>query len=166
MAKKIPANIAKAVRPAFQRQIPWGRHKNEDVQLLHTGIGSLRRVLAAERMPQQLSSQEINRLAIEIRGNANHELGEAVFRKSNCVTCHAIGGAGGLIGPDLSSLGTSSPVETIINSILYPSNSIKEGYELQRVVKKDGSEIMGYLVSNGTSEIVMRDVAGKGVTDS
>ena len=109
-------------------------------------------------MPQQLASQEINRLAIEVRGSASQELGEAVFRKTNCASCHALGGAGGLIGPDLSSLGTSSPVETIINSILYPSKSIKEGYELQRVVKKDGTEMMGYLVSNGASEIVLRDV--------
>lgn len=64
------------------------------------------------------------------------------------------------MGPDLSSLGTSSPVETIISSILFPSQSIKEGYELQNVVKKDGSKMMGYLVSNASSEIVIRDMTG------
>nr|WP_146899374.1 PVC-type heme-binding CxxCH protein [Adhaeribacter aerolatus] len=163
MAKKIPANTAKAIRPAFQRQIPWGKQKNEEVLLMIKALEASGGFLPTERMPQQLSSQDINKLAVEIRGSANPDLGEAVFRKTNCTTCHAIGGAGGLNGPDLSSLGTSSPVETIINSILYPSNSIKEGYELQRVAKKDGSEMMGYLVSNGTSEIVMRDAAGKGV---
>jgi putative heme-binding domain-containing protein len=81
----------------------------------------------------------------------------------NCTTCHAIGGAGGRIGPDLSSLGTSSPAETIIRSVLYPNISIKEGYDLKRVVKKDGSELMGYLASDGASEIVIRDVTGKEV---
>ncbi|WP_317170128.1 PVC-type heme-binding CxxCH protein [Rhodocytophaga rosea] len=164
MAKKIPTPTAKAIRPSFDRQIPWGRNKNEDVQLMTQALEASGGVLPAQRMPQQLSKQDINRQAIEIRGNADYELGEAVFRKTNCVSCHAIGGAGGLIGPDLSSLGTSSPVETIINSVLYPSNSIKEGYELQKVVKKDGSELMGYLVSNGTSEIIMRDAGGKSVT--
>ncbi len=164
LAKKIPTSVAKAIRPTFQQQIPWGRHKNEDVQKMIQALETSGGFLPAERMPQQLSSQEINRLAIDIRGGATYAQGEAVFRKSNCVSCHAIGGAGGLIGPDLSSLGTSSPVETIINSILYPSNSIKEGYELQRAVKKDGSELMGYLVSNGNSEIVMRDATGKRIT--
>lgn len=53
--------------------------------------------LPAERMPQQLSNREINSLAIEINGSADHELGEAMFRKSNCASCHAIGGAGGLL---------------------------------------------------------------------
>jgi putative heme-binding domain-containing protein len=163
MAKKIPTPTAIAIRPSFQRQIPWGRHKNEDVQLMIQALEASGGILPAERMPQQLSSQDINRLAIDIKGKAKYELGEAVFRKTNCVSCHAIGGAGGLIGPDLSSLGTSSSVEAIINSVLYPSNSIKEGYELQRVVKKEGSELMGYLVSNGTSEIILRDAAGKSV---
>jgi putative heme-binding domain-containing protein len=61
-------------------------------------------------------------------------------------------------------LGTSSPAETIIKSILYPNASIKEGYELQRIVKKDKSEMLGYIISNGTAEIVMRDVTGSEVS--
>lgn len=163
MANKIPENIAKAVRPAFQRQIPWGRHKNDDVKLLIQALEASGGFLPAERMPQQLSVREINNLAIEIKGTADHNLGEGVFRKSNCVSCHAIGGAGGLMGPDLSSLGTSSSVEAIIRSMLFPAESIKEGYELQRVLKKDGSVMMGYMVSNGSSEIVLRDLSGKAV---
>jgi putative heme-binding domain-containing protein len=158
MAKKIPEDIAKAVRPAIERRI--GRHKNEDAKLLIQALEASGGFLPAERMPQQLSAREINSLAKEINTTADHDLGEAVFRKSNCVSCHAIGGAGGPMGPDLSSLGTSSPVETIISSILFPSQSIKEGYELQHVVKKDGSKMMGYLVSNASSEIVMRDMTG------
>lgn len=67
------------------------------------------------------------------------------------------------MGPDLSSLGTSSTVESIIRSMLFPAQSIKEGYELQHVVKKDGTQMMGYLVSDGASEIVIRDLTGKEV---
>ena len=164
MANKIPERIAKTVRPAFERQIPWGRHKNDDVRFLIQALEASGGFLPAERMPQQLSAREINNLAIEINGSANHELGETVFRKSNCVSCHAIGGAGGLMGPDLSSLGTSLTVENIIRSMLYPAESIKEGYELQRVTKKDGSYMSGYMVSNGASEVVIRDLSGKEVS--
>jgi putative heme-binding domain-containing protein len=162
-ARKIPAPVARAGRQVVERQVPWNRRGAEEVKLLRQALEASGGVLPAERMPQQLSSQDINSLAIQVNRTADPVRGEAVFRKSNCVSCHAIGGAGGLIGPDLSSLGTSSPVETIVNSILYPPKSIKEGYELQRVVKKDGSEMMGYLVSNGASEIVMRDVTGTSV---
>lgn len=164
ISKKIPENIARAVRPVFERQIPWGRHKSDDVMLMIKALEASGGFLPAERMPQQLSVWEINNLAIEILGSADYNLGESVFRKSNCVSCHAIGGAGGLMGPDLSSLGTSSTVEAIIRSMLFPAESIKEGYELQRIVKKDGSVMMGYMVSNGSSEIVLRDLSGKEVS--
>jgi putative heme-binding domain-containing protein len=164
MARKIPENVAKAVRPTFERQIPWGRHKNEDVQLLRKAFEAAGGFLPAERMPQQLSARQIGNLAVQIRGTADPELGEKLFRKANCGSCHALGGAGGLMGPDLSSLGTSSPVETIIESMLFPSQSIKEGYELQRVVKKEGNEMTGYLVTNGSSEIVLRDLTGNSVS--
>lgn len=117
-------------------------------------------------MPQELNDNQIAGLAKMVSEKADPEKGELIFRRADvsCTTCHAIGGAGGRIGPDLSSLGTSSPAETIIRSILYPSASIKEGYDLKRVVKKDGSEMMGYLASDGASDIVIRDVTGKEVS--
>lgn len=158
--KKIPVAIAKAARQAVQTQVRSGRQKDEDVVALKKALEATGGTLPVERMPQQLSDQEIANLAKDVRSTADADRGELIFRKSSCFTCHALGGAGGLIGPDLSSLGTSSPVETIIKSIIYPTVSIKEGYELQRIAKKDGSELLGYLVSNGNTEIVMRDVSG------
>ena len=158
--KKIPADMAKAVRMAVQIKVRAARQKDDDVMLLKKALEASGGALPAERMPQQLTSGEIEVLVRDIKATADADKGELIFRKTNCFTCHAIGGAGGLIGPDLSSLGTSSPVMTIIKSILYPNVSIKEGYELQRIAKKDGSELLGYLVSNGSTEIVMRDVTG------
>ncbi|MBC7759491.1 MAG: c-type cytochrome, partial [Phormidesmis sp. FL-bin-119] len=159
-SKKIPEKIAKAGRQTMQGQLPGNRHNDDDVKLLKKALEASGGILPPERVSQQLNDQEITTLAKEIKGSADPDLGEMVFRKNSCFTCHAIGGAGGLIGPDLSSLGTSSPAETIIRSILSPNQSIKEGYELQRIIKKDGSELMGYIVSDGLTEIIIRDVTG------
>jgi putative heme-binding domain-containing protein len=158
--KKIPTEIAKEARKAVQTKVRSGRQKDNDVMELKKALEASGGTLPVERMPQQLSDTEIASIAKEIQTTANPARGEMIYRNTSCFTCHAVGGAGGLIGPDLSSLGTSSPAETIIRSILYPAISIKEGYELQRIAKKDGSEMMGYLVSIGSSEIVMRDVTG------
>ncbi|GAB3943043.1 L-sorbosone dehydrogenase [Spirosoma harenae] len=165
-AKNIPELYAKAGRQLMPRGIPWNRQKADEVVALQKALEASGGTLPTERMPQQLNNQEISALAKTISSTADPMLGEKVFRKSTllCQTCHAIGGAGGRIGPDLSSLGTSSPVETIIRSVLYPTLSIKEGYELQRILKKDGTEMMAYLVSNGTSEVVVRDVTGMEVS--
>lgn len=163
---KIPTDMAKAVRVVLQKSLPWNRQKTDDVTKLKQSLEASGGVMPTERMPQQLNDNEIKGLAQLVRTTADLEKGEKVFRKVelSCGTCHAVGGAGGLIGPDLSSLGTSSPVETIIRSILYPTQSIKEGFELQRAVKSDGSEVMGYLVSDAASEIIMRDVTGMKVS--
>ncbi|MGX5857522.1 PVC-type heme-binding CxxCH protein [Dyadobacter jiangsuensis] len=165
-AKKIPEAVAKRGRVLVQQRAGWTRQSIDEIAALKKALEASGGSLPAPKMPQDLDDKTIEGLAKLAREKGDAVKGELIFRKaeSSCTTCHAIGGAGGLIGPDLSSLGTSSPAETIIRSILYPSASIKEGYDLKRVVKKDGSELMGYLASDGANEIVIRDVTGKEVS--
>src|SRR5690606_24781391 len=126
---RIPEDVAKAARQHLRKSIPGNRREKEEVKLLIQGLEASGGVLPAERMPQDLKPDQIKELASEVQKSGNPVQGELSFRKRElaCLTCHAIGGAGGQIGPDLSSLGTSSPAETIIKSILYPTESIKEG---------------------------------------
>ncbi len=165
-AKKIPVETAKLGRQLVQTRAGWKRQRIDQITALNNALEASGGTLPVQNMKQDLNDKEIASLAKVVTDQADPVKGELIFRRSStsCTTCHAIGGAGGRIGPDLSSLGTSSPVETIIRSVLYPSVSIKEGYDLKRVVKKDGSELLGYLASDGASEIVIRDVTGKEVS--
>jgi putative heme-binding domain-containing protein len=165
-SQKIPETVAKAGRRLVQTRVIWTRQNVPEILALKKSLEASGGSLPVQKMPQELNDKDITALAKVLPAKADPEKGELIFRRAsvNCTTCHAIGGAGGRIGPDLSSLGTSSPAETIIRSILYPNFSIKEGYDLKRVVKKDGSEMMGYLASDGASEIVIRDVTGKEVS--
>ncbi|SEI37247.1 putative membrane-bound dehydrogenase domain-containing protein [Dyadobacter koreensis] len=165
-SKKIPEVIAKKGRQLVQTRVMWTRQRQTDVLALKEALEESGGAMPAAKMSQELNDRDIAGLAKVISEKADPEKGELIFRKAevNCTSCHAIGGAGGRIGPDLSSLGTSSPAETIIRSVLYPNLSIKEGYDLKRVLKKDGSEMLGYLASDGASEIVIRDVTGKEIS--
>lgn len=162
---RIPEAVAIAARQHLQGAIPGDRQEAEEVKLLVSGLEASGGVLAAARMSLDLSPDQIKEYAAEARKNGNPALGEAIYRRPElaCQTCHALGGAGGLIGPDLSSLGTSSPSETIIKSIIYPTESIKEGFELQRVVRNNGKDILGYLVADRPSEVIIRDFTGEEV---
>lgn len=98
------------------------------------------------------------------RGDANR--GEIIYRKMElqCNACHAIGPVGSNIGPNLLSIGSSAPVDYIIESLLLPSKKIKEGYATAMVEMKDGSNFTGFLSREDDKEIQLTDATGQART--
>ncbi|MDX1636891.1 MAG: HEAT repeat domain-containing protein [Balneolaceae bacterium] len=169
LAKKLagqdlPDKIAQQGNRAIQQHIPFHRRDDEDVNKLKNVLIELGGELPPDRMQQQLSDREMNRLELDIKASADPVKGEKIFRNLNCMSCHAIGGAGGAIGNDLSSLGANAPTDYIIESLLNPSADIKDGYELNRVVRSDGSVVNGYVVRETSSELVIQDVTGQEIS--
>jgi putative heme-binding domain-containing protein len=162
----IPEDVARAGRQAMQQQIPWYRQGDQNTANLAEAFEASGGTLPPERMPQDLSAQQINNLEREIRTTADPARGEKIYRMNQlmCMNCHAIGGAGGLVGPDLSSLGRSAPMDNIIHAMINPNRTIKEGYELTRVQRTDGSMVMGTLIRETSSEVVMRDAGDNEVS--
>jgi putative heme-binding domain-containing protein len=87
--------------------------------------------------------------------------GEAIYRRPEmaCVVCHAIGGAGGHLGPDLTSIGASAQPDYLVEAMLYPSAKIKEGYHSMLITTKDGRELNGMITRETPTEVVLRDAA-------
>ncbi|MBP36713.1 MAG: dehydrogenase [Roseibacillus sp.] len=115
------------------------------------------------KMPQQLTTRQIGQLRKDVIATGDPARGEAIYRRPAlaCMACHAIAGGGGKVGPDMVSLGASSPVDYIIDSLLSPSAKIKEGYHTVAVTTKDNTAISGTLVREGGGSIVVRDGTGK-----
>jgi putative heme-binding domain-containing protein len=84
--------------------------------------------------------------------------GERVFRRSDqlCLKCHAIGGAGGQVGPDLSSIGATAQVDYLIESILQPSKAIKENYHALLVSTMRGQQYTGIKVRHTPTTLILR----------
>jgi putative heme-binding domain-containing protein len=80
------------------------------------------------------------------------------------VTCHSIGGAGGKVGPDLTSIGASAPLDYLVESVLLPNAKIKEGYHGVMVATKDGQELSGTLIRESPQELVLRSVDNKEIS--
>src|SRR5204863_4332099 len=113
-----------------------------------------------------LSAAEIQQLARTASQEGDPARGERVFRRKEmgCVLCHSIGGVGGKVGPDLTSIGASAQVDYLIESILYPNRKIKEGYNSVIVETKDGSEYSGVVVRENSATVVLRDATDKEVS--
>ena len=103
---------------------------------------------------------EITAFAAEVRAAGDARRGAEIFQRAElgCLACHTVNGTGGVIGPNLSALGTAQPVDFIVGAILEPQKEIKEGYVSLSVTTKDGAEYQGYPVRETATELVLRDL--------
>lgn len=74
------------------------------------------------------------------RGNA--ENGERLFR-TRCASCHRVNGRGGVLGPDLSRIGTSRTRTALARQIRGGNETIKPGYEPVTVTTQEGRTVRG-----------------------
>lgn len=110
-------------------------------------------------MPKALSPEEMNALVQVIKETGNPARGEDIFRRGelNCLKCHAIGGSGGKVGPDLVSIGSSAQVDYLVDSILQPNKAVKEGYHSVVVQTTDGKVVTGIKVRQTDNSLLLRD---------
>jgi putative heme-binding domain-containing protein len=108
---------------------------------------------------RKLDAEGLRRLIALVQKQGDAARGEAVFRRTalGCVNCHAIAGVGARVGPDLATIGTSAPLDYLIESILLPSKVVKEGYTTATVVTKDGKALTGILLRETPRALVLRD---------
>ena len=120
--------------------------------------------ITADQAPP--SQEEIVKLAAEVVAKGDPARGEAVFRRAEiaCMKCHAVAKAGGNIGPELSAVGSISPPEYIVASILTPDASIKEAYVTRNIVTGSGEVHTGILVDRDELRVRLRDATGRVIT--
>ncbi|MFO0940358.1 MAG: c-type cytochrome [Pirellulales bacterium] len=75
-----------------------------------------------------------------------------------CARCHAIGGDGAKVGPDLGNL-IHRDYASVLRDILEPSRTINPDYLNQTVLTKDGRAISGVVSSEG-DKVVVADSKG------
>lgn len=88
--------------------------------------------------------------------------GAAVF-KTACAVCHAKGGQGGNIGPQLDGLG-SRGAERVVEDILDPHRNVDPTFRYSTVKLKDGRTLLGLQRRTVGQTIVFADVTGKETT--
>ncbi|WDQ18789.1 PVC-type heme-binding CxxCH protein [Rhodopirellula sp. P2] len=96
----------------------------------------------------ELTPELKTRLLKRVPESGSAARGELVYRRKElqCISCHAIGTAGGLVGPNLVSLGGSSQPDYVLESLLDPSARLKEGYSTRKILTEDGEVISGIAI--------------------
>jgi len=79
-----------------------------------------------------------------------------------CAKCHKVsGGEGGEVGPDLAGVGAKYNRDVLIESMLFPSKQILDGYQQTVIDTVDGKKIMGIVRGESPTEITLIDIENK-----
>jgi putative membrane-bound dehydrogenase-like protein len=115
---------------------------------------------AAEKLYAELdeaAGQQKERLEALIKALPPGDVrrGQQVFHsaKALCSQCHAIGYAGGTVGPDMTRIGLVRTERDLLESLLFPSNSFVQGYEPSNVVTIDGKTYSGLIRRPAPGEV-------------
>lgn len=107
--------------------------------------------------------KDFKEIASRVKQSGDPARGEFVYRRAAlaCVTCHSIGGAGGKVGPDMTSIGASAPLDYVIESVLAPAVKVKEGYHAVAFALADGTSVAGVVARETAQEVFVRNVVGQ-----
>jgi putative heme-binding domain-containing protein len=161
LAKALPkSGLPTAVAKAGLRAAREGGRNEPDLVLAFTRASGLDQGAAT------LTDAELRQLAADVGKKGDAARGESIYRRKDlaCVNCHSIGGAGGKVGPDMTSLGASAPVDYLLESVWFPNKKIKEGFHSVNIETKDGEEYSGTLARETGDQLVLRDASAREVT--
>src|SRR6185503_2152139 len=78
-----------------------------------------------------------------------------------CIRCHAVHGWGEGVGPELTTAGAQFGRATLIESILYPSKAVREGYQQVELELKSGESFSGILKAESATQVLLLDSEGR-----
>lgn len=111
--------------------------------------------------PKKVTPEEYQDFALKNGGDAGR--GRRVFHDLKgvaCVKCHRVRGEGGDLGPDLSSIGAQYKRADLVESVLFPSRKVREGYQQVIVLTKDGRVVSGAVKAETPEEVALQDAEG------
>jgi putative heme-binding domain-containing protein len=87
--------------------------------------------------------------------------GRAIFTgKGSCDSCHRVGAAGSIVGPNLSDVGTLRSAGSLQRSLIDPASQMMPINRPVRVVKKDGTIVNGRRLNEDTYSLQLMDDGG------
>ncbi len=124
----------------------------------------LNAIIGIEGRTPDYSAELVAALAAGAAQSGDAASGRRVFQSPmiGCSSCHRVGGMKSarttVKGPDLSAVAAGLPIETIIESVLWPERQIKEGYEATTVITKDGRVLNGFVRGEDGGALRIRDL--------
>lgn len=136
-SNKIPSDVANEAKNILKRT--W----HSDIRLESS------KIFASEENKKALDMERILALKADVlKGKGIYE--------SYCSTCHVAQKSGIDFGPGLSLIGNKLVKQSLLNSILNPSEGISFGYEGNLITLKDGSSFQAIITSKTENDLMIK----------
>lgn len=91
----------------------------------------------------------------KVASGRNYQRGRQAFVDAQCLLCHRFGSEGGGVGPDLTALAARFQRVDMLESIIDPNKVVSEQYQNTLVELKNGDDVVGRLVDETPTELVL-----------
>lgn len=117
--------------------------------------------IALFQIPEKFDAKFASLVAESAIKKGDVDRGMLVFRSAKfaCFSCHQIGNQGGIVGPALTDVGKRLSPEQIVESIFWPSHTVKPEFATWLFQLADGQAIKGYKRKETDDEIQVFDPA-------
>ena len=89
--------------------------------------------------------------------------GRSLFQDTRglgCIKCHRVNGDGGEGGPDLSRVAANYGRAELIDSVLFPSKKVEDGFRTTTLAMEDGQVLSGLVIADDGERLVLVDGQG------
>ena len=125
------------------------------------GLAAIAAVAADPGVPSEWSPEFVEQAVAEAREQGDARRGAGVFAAAatGCTACHKVGGAGGGVGPELTTVAKCLTPEEIVESVYWPGRTVKPEYRAHALLLADGRVLQG-IIKEETAETVLLVEAG------
>jgi cytochrome c oxidase cbb3-type subunit III len=114
-----------------------------------------------ERSIRQTASYVLSLSRANARpGPGNAERGAALYQSNGCGSCHVVEGRGGILGPELTTIGGRRGAVYLRDALVKPAASHPPGFLVVRAVPNSGAEVRGIRINEDVFWIQIRDAGG------
>ena len=78
-----------------------------------------------------------------------------------CIKCHTVAGEGHAVGPDMTTIGVQFPRDALIEHIVNPSKSVREGYQQVLIETSDDESFAGLIKSESAENLTILTAQAK-----
>jgi putative heme-binding domain-containing protein len=161
--RKALAAIRQPASPLIRKKLESGALPSSvalELKSLYSDDPSIAPLLESTR--KHVTSADYSAFALAHHGDPKR--GRAIFADPNgvgCAKCHRAGGELGEGGPDLSHISSNQTRSDLIESILWPSKKVADGYRLTTIALAQGEILSGVVIDVKTETLTLIDSQGR-----